>query len=1356
MSLSQCRVHASRILVALFFLAAAAVPAARAQQSTTGTVTVTVLDQSGAVVSGATLELHDLATGTVRTGVTQDSGAYSFVGLNVGTYSLTVTKEGFAKQVFDSVIVHSTQVTDIKAALKVGVATETVEVHETAAPLVETTTNSISTNIDLKEVEDLPLGGRDVAGMTTLVPGTSNVAGVGPTWNGLPVMAQGSNVDGVIGSTNRMKFSGNGAAPDIQPRIEDISEMTVQTDHLDANQGNGQSSMEVNYVTRRGQNAFHGRAFEDFQNSYLNANSWTNNANGDPRPHFELNDFGGSVGGRIIRDKLFFFGTYAENKEPGSSVFSNAVLTSLAQQGVYTENGTTASGTRVTGTICLFTYNCPGGGKGIVDQYNAANGTTFPTATSSAPANTYIAAEQANITSAALPLGKLGTAQNNDPNWQNFTWESPNPTTYYFPTVRVDYDMSSSMHFDVSWNMTKESVPSANAATFPGKPFDGQGTGSTFKYYTAALGFDWIIKPTLINQFRGGFLYHFDGFGTVGFNNPENNYSAVAWNYPGLPYPDGGNMSGQQYSLPTPDYYPVFNFSDSITWQHGQHSLSFGGQWYREQDHYWNAPAGFANFGLGIASGDPAANMFTPGNLGLDPSDSYDLSRVKQLYAILAGRISSLGGEVPVNLKTQQYASTCCSAFNLDELSYASGLFVQDSWRLKPNFTLNYGLAWNFTTPQHDLTGAYHSVDINSMYGPSGIGNLFNPGVFRGTDYPVYTANGSPYRGWYKTPQPSIGIAWNPQFNEGFLGKLSGGGNTVIRAGFAIKDSIEPYQYFWDYATDQDAFYYDHFNVYPTGSATPGQGFFTAGSMAMACSAACGSAGSQPVAVAPSLTGGTYLYTPFPTYQTVLPMSATTFTGFPAWGITPNIKQPYTQSWNLGIQRQIGSSNAIEIRYIGNRVVHQWLGMNINEVNVFAAKGSDPTFLAQFQQAQKNLSINAANGKPGTFANFGFSGEAATPIFDAAFAGEPMVNGALADYSDSSTLIPELQTGQVGSMATVLDNPFGNYGLDNADYYCNLVGAAFGPCSSTTAGGQGYTGAGAGYPINYFQANPYNAGNGNYLLSNGGYSTYNALQIDFRQKSWHGMQFDINYTWAHNLGLQTHNDWEGTIDNGYTLRDLHLSYAPTQYDLRHVVNASGTYDLPFGTGKRFLNYSGMVDRIVGGWTIGTIFTFHTGNPFSLYGGYGTFNDYADGGVTLNGVTRSQIASAVGVYKAPNTGTGAGYLPTVSLINPTLLSGWVSGGNLSANTVPGTIAAPEYFYGPHFINDDLSITKAIPIRENLRFSLQGEFLNAFNHPNFGNYGGYAMDTGVQDGSGFGTVYGTVNGARAIELRANLEF
>jgi hypothetical protein len=1301
-------------LLALFtILFGAWLAPASAQNGTTGTVVITVLDPDGRVVPDAQLSLQDLSTNDVRAGVTQDKGTYTFVNLPLGTFKLTVTKNGFQTQVFDTVASHAAQVTDISVSLKVGVASETVEVHESESALIETTSNAIGTNIDMKQIEDLPLGGRDLSGLANLVPGTANVAGTGPTWNGLPVMAQGTNIDGVIGNTSRMKFSGNYADPAVSPRIEDMAEMTVQTNQMDLNQGFGQSDMQINFVTRRGSNSFHGRVFEDFQNSYLNANSWLNDAFGSAKPHFELNDFGGSVGGPIIKNKLFFFGTYAESKQPGSIIATNRVLTPGAQQGIFSYVGTD----QATHSVCLFTAGCTSG-QGIVDQYNTANGTSFPVS------NSVIQTELTNI-NGVLNQGKLSTFTG-DPSLQAFQWELPSPSTLYFPTVRVDYNMSQNIRFNFAWNMTRYSQPNVNQPTFPGTPFEGQGTGNFTKYYTTSFGFDWTIKPTLVNQFRGGFLYYYQGYGTLGFDNIEKQYGTVAWNLnsPFAGYPYAGNMSGQQYSLPTPDYYPLFNASDTMTWQHGAHTFSFGFSWYREQDHYWNAPAGYSNTSLGLADGDPAFSMFT--NSTLPDGSSQNLAELESLYAILAGRINGVSGSYALNLKTKEYApqGSCCSAYNLDELSLSAGLFFQDSFRLKSNLTLNYGLRWDFTGDNHDLTGAYHSVPVSSLYGPTGAGNLFNPGSLKGDLNPEYVGGGNAYKPWNVSPQPQIGIAWTPQYSDGILGKLVGGNATVIRAGFSLRNFIEPYQYYWDYATDQGSFYYQYFNLYSGSAGSNPTGYYAPGSLAL----------GNPLPNS--------LLTPLSTYPgATLPMATTTFTGFPAWGMNPNIKQPYTESWNLGIQRQLGRGNALEVRYIGNRSVHQWVGLDLNEVNIM-----ENGFLTQFKQAQTNLNVNAANGYTGasgahaqTFANLGFAGEGPTPIFDAAFAGEGASSslGVPSDYGNSQ-FITWLQQGQAGSFANAMASPFGT-----TNYYCNLVGASFSPCATNL----GYSGSGAGYPINFFQANPYNEGGTAEYLTSGGYSTYNALQVDFRQKQWHGMQFDVNYTWAHNLGLATKNDWEGSLDNAYTLRNLHLSYAPTLYDLRNTINASGTYDLPFGLGKRYLNHSGTLDRVVGGWTVGTIFTFQSGAPFTLNGGFHTFNDYADGGVILSGITRSQLQSAVGVY---NTGGG-----NVALINPTLLQNKSS--LLLQNTTPGTIASPIYLQGPHFVNDDLAITKTVPIRENLRFSLQGEFLNAFNHPNFGpNYNGSgSLDTGVADG-GFGQTFGAANSSRAIELRANLEF
>jgi hypothetical protein len=320
------------------------------------------------------------------------------------------------------------------------------------------------------------------------------------------------------------------------------------------------------------------------------------------------------------------------------------------------------------------------------------------------------------------------------------------------------------------------------------------------------------------------------------------------------------------------------------------------------------------------------------------------------------------------------------------------------------------------------------------------------------------------------------------------------------------------------------------------------------------------------------------------------------------------------------------------------------------------------------------------------------------------------------------------------------------------------VGASFTPCATNI----GYVGAGAGFPINFFQVNPYGARIPVTMMNDDGYSNYHSLQIDFRQQLWHGLQFDANYTWSHTLGVSTPNDWTGSFTQ-FTLRDLKQSYGPTLFDLRHVTHISATYDLPFGKGRAFANQGGIVDKLVGGWNIGTIVTYQTGFPFRLSNGYLTFNNLADGGLILNGITRDQLQDAVGVYRFSNT-------PRVSLINPTFLnmttnaSGQVvfTSANqtfLQPSTTPGVIQPPIYLFGPHGFFDDISITKNVPVTERVRVNLQALLINAFNHPVFGQ--GQGANAGVAIRS---TNFGTTNSVtsnqggfgRQIELRLNIAF
>jgi len=1309
--------------VLLILLGLWVVPFTWAQHGSEGTVTVTVVDSSRSMVQSAQLELQDLTTNDLRKGETEENGTHTFVNLSLGKYKLTVSKAGFQTQVFPEVVVQAAQTTDISSMLKVGSINQTVEVSGGAAPLVETTTNAIGTTVDLKQIEDLPLQNRDLTALAQLVPGYNG------TWDGLPSIAQGNNIDGVISSSSRMKFTGNSQAV-VSPRIEAIQEMTVQTEQLNLDQGFGQANMQLNFVTRRGSNAFHGRVYDDFQNDGLNANSWLNDAITSLNPAnparknlFHRNDFGVSVGGPIIRDKLFFFGSYAELKIPGSYSTSNNLFTEAAQAGNFTYNNQ---------TVNLFT---------LAQNYNGANpGANLPTAVldcsnAAAPANCPGGSGGVLAgANASTSAGQLTPSSTGDPNLNQINWQVNNAQTSYFPAVRVDYIASQKMRFNLAWNMTKDNYPGANPPDFPGSTWAKTGAGNSDKSYTVGLGFTWTLSPTLVNELRGGFLYNVSlnayNAPPLSLANPQ-----LGWNYPSAPYPQGAQMSGTIFYSGINTEYPVFNASDTMTWQHGAHTMNYGFSWWREQNHYYNPAAGYPVVNFGLANGDPAQGAFTIGAGGTLPGASTgQQAEAEQMYAILVGRVSGIqggGGGYPFDTQANNYVQKV-GRYNLDELIGGKGLFFQDSYRIKPNLTLNYGLRWDFTAADKDLSSLYHSASPAAIFGPSGVGKLFNPGALTSDPNglnPMLTQNPNPYHAWNVAPQPAFGFAWNPK----------GRGSLVVRGGFSLRKFTEPQQYVWNQASDYGSFYYQSFFLNANTTGVPGT--FAPGSLSIS--------DFNPSA-APTQAFSPYVYGLAPaTFLKSEAASDFTFLGGPGLnGINPNIQQPYTESWNFGIQQQLGQSRALEVRYVGSRSERQWLNINPNEINIFGTTSQFPnSFLTQFKNAQANMAINQANGIT-SFADNGYAGQSPVPVFDAAFAGEsPGGPGVpLSDYG-AGNFITQLQTGQAGAMANTLAGVGGT-----VPYFCNLVGNSFLPCANNVAAGT-FNAAGAGYPINFFQANPYSQGIGSSYTVAEGYSNYNALQVDFRQRAWHGLQFDANYTWSHTLGVATQNNWQGQ-GAVFTLRDMRLSYGPTLYDLRHVVHINGTYDLPFGRGRQFANRSGVLDRFVGGWTLGTIFSFQTGAPFLLLGGTNTFNDYGDGGVTLNGVTESQLQSSIGKYPIPGT-------TNVAFINPKYLSS-TGGPNLtyiSSNTSPGAFGQRVWLHGPHNTYDDISIAKHFPITERLRFTLQAEMLNAFNHPTFGsaatngaaNFGYNALQN-----SGFGLSGNTLNAARVIELRANFEF
>ncbi len=1255
---------------------------ARAQDLSTGALNVTVQDPSGAAVNGAQLVLKDLETNDIHTSTTKGAGDAVLSFLNPAHYSLTVTKEGFGTKVYPAVTVQTSQVTDIKVTLELGVATQSVSVSGDSTPILDTTQNTISTTVDLKQVDDLPLGGRDAFSLAFLVAGA-----VGNNFNNLPGGAVNTSANGFSTMTNRNKsggFDDDGAST--TNRLEDVQEMTVQTGELDASKG-GTAAMDIGFITKRGTNKFHGQLYEDYRSDALNANGWLNNNLLQPRGFLLKNDFGGSVGGPILKDKLFFFASLANFRQPFGSTVSTVVGTPQALSGIYSL----------------------GGGQTVnVLQAGASAGCSTCTNT----INSLIATDLANISSTySLPhvtLSPLG----NDPNREQVNFPNKGTVINKFPTLRLDYNLTQKFRLTASVNESNSYNTNANGAPFAGPNYANQAYSNVERNYQIVTGFDWNLKSDLVNAFRVGYLYTGFTYNTQGLDTP----TATMVQQGDLQFGFGLNSGVNGFnSLRGGSLYPVLSVKDDFTWQRGRHTMAFGVESATEIDHYYNnqfVPYVGVN---GISAGDPVTSALVNSLPSSAPASAQ--GDVEGLYATLTGRMTYYSLGQFVNAKTKQFSPGI--SFDLHERLNQTGIFFEDSWKVKPTLTLNLGLRWDFTGASTDETGFYTHPSVGDLWGPSGTGNIFKPGTLTGNQNPVEGPGAQAYAPTYVHPEPNVGFAWNPQGSPDTLwGKILGNGTTVIRASYTFKNYTEGAQNFWNFGSNNGA----NFNTYyyanpvaPSGS-TPGPGFYDAGSVILG--------GTLPALTSTS---------PSP-FQSVIPESFQSFSGTSYLTFDPHIKQPYVESWQVGIQRQLSPSNVLEVRYVGNVSKDQWLGVNYNEVNIF-----ENGFLKDFQAAQLNL---AASG--GTT----FQGSNPTPILSQAFAS----TGAAANFTNGQ-FITYLNQGQAGAFANAL--------AGNSSYLCSLV-STFSGCNVV-----GSPAAGT-YPINFFQANPFAAGQGIFEMTNAGYSNYNSLQMDFRQKLNHGMQFNANYTLAHSLGNNVQGSTapgfyggggNGAGGNGnagnsapgyYTLRNKHLNYFPSSFDIRQVFHLSGTYDLPFGHGQPFLAGNRIANTVIGGWTIGVILTRETGDPHLFTGGTSTVSQSTvnqnDSGIALTGVTKSQLQKQIKVRPGP-AGSGR-----VNLFGSQFYSnlGQANTQYISPQTTAGQFGTLMWLHDPKWINTDMAITKVVPLPREMNLTVQGEFINAFNHVAWA-----GMDTAVQDDT-FGTTNTTANGPRNIEIRANLRF
>jgi hypothetical protein len=724
------------VLTALLCLAPAIVAA---QGRTAGQIVGTVKDASGAVVPKAALILIDNGTGATTETTSGADGGFVFPNLQPGRYQITATFQGFSPVTVHEIVVGTARSIDLVVQFELAGVSEQVRV-EGRSQVIETTSTTIANTVSNEQISKLPLAGRNILGFALLVPGAATSAGARDSeYNGLPGGAINITLDGVNNNSARFRSGGTSMFVFAPIRLGAVEEVTVSTAGLTADAG-AEGAVQIQFVTKRGTNAFRGQMFDTIQSDKLNAQGAVNKSRGIPKTKLRQHEWGANIGGPLIRNKLFFFANYEQVYSPSESTQERTVLTPEAQQGIFRYTATD----NTVRTVNLLDIARANGLPGAIDPYVAS---------------------QMQIVNGTLAQGDLASSNLLQNTFRFINQQLPNDNIY--PTTRVDYQASSNLAIRGVLNLHWRDLP--RNPQYPG--LDPINAGFTSTYYILSTGADWTLRPNLFYQVSFGAQSNYEEF------NPGNTldvYDAPGGYIVNLPLMTSPKPTGNV--LPIPRNNPVWNLTNTFTWVKGKHSWTFGGT-YRRTTMYESIGGQPPAISLGVAAGDPASSVFTAATIpGVRAAD---LPTALSLYSLMAGRISTAGGTYQLDENTKQYRLG--PAFRR-EAQNVGGIYAQDQWRVSPELTVNYGLRWEFSGAAVNTNDVYSGPTPEDLLGPSTA--PFEPGRLNGIADPQIYLRTNPYKGDFVNPSPNVGVAWNPEKPGGWLGTLLG--QSVYSANFGV------------------------------------------------------------------------------------------------------------------------------------------------------------------------------------------------------------------------------------------------------------------------------------------------------------------------------------------------------------------------------------------------------------------------------------------------------------------------------------------------------------------------------------------------------------------------------------------
>jgi hypothetical protein len=889
-------------------------------QSTAG-VTGTVKDSNGAVIAGADVRLTDTKTGVELTTKTNDQGVYNFPKLAPGIgYKLTFTAPGFQTLVINDVALGVDTVSTHNAEMTIGEVSGTVVVTASNEVTLNTTDASIGNVIGERRLKELPIQIRNSpAALIGLQPGVvgNNVGATGTNRIGSVTGArtdQGNiTVDGIdVNDQATGQFAATvGNAP-----IDAIQEFRAVSTNPGASDGRS-SGGQVELVTKSGTNEFHGNVREYNRTAATAANTFFNNRSGIPRPALTRNQFGGSIGGPIVKDALFFFFDY-EGRRDAQQV-TNLRIVPLnhfrqGQVGFLNNQAGCPTNPRLNTTPQCISILSAAQVAGLDPLGIGADASLFSFINERYP--------QANDLTAGDGINTGG-----------FRFNSPSQRKDNTYTTRIDWNATSKQRFFGRFNIARRvqtDTVNTVAAQFPGDPETGQ---IVVRDYTWVVGHTWTASPTFVNQVtigaaRSGLLF-------------PNNFAPAFPNS----FTFGAGLSAPFASISSQNRFVLVpTLRNDASWTKGTHTIEFGGS-FKPIDSESGLVNDFNFIAVGLGGRLTSLNTspeLRPGNLRASTAarSNYDAA-----FTFLLGRYNQV--QTNFNYDPSGTAFPPGTGKQRDYRYDETELYVSDSWRVRNNLTLNFGIRWHLYPAPYEKNGfqAAQDVDMRQLFDlrrSNAAAGIFGPDAEPLLRYDLIgKANNA--RSLYETDLnnfgPRFGFAYTPAFKDGILGKIFGDNKTVIRGGGSVV---------YDRPGGAITFIQDQVSYLFDNTATTQFPATTNAAITLANNPRFTNINSSPVQnAAPTITRP---FTPFGLDGLA--------NGEFNYAVDQRFRIPYSIQYSFGFQREMPGDFILEATYVGRQGRKLFSQADVAQVVNFRDPVSGQFMLDAFNNLQTQLLNN--------------------------------------------------------------------------------------------------------------------------------------------------------------------------------------------------------------------------------------------------------------------------------------------------------------------------------------------------------------------------------------------------------------